>query len=248
VLRCIWLGKDGAVRVTTFGEWLQAEAARRGWGQSDLAVRMNLRPGTVGRWWNDVQAPDPDYCRTLADVLGIDEAYVLYRAGHLRSLPAAPDVYETKETIRFLRESIEAMEGRLALDEIEVRYRGVVPADSVRWVATEAEERTLRVSRRLVGSRAAERLFAVAISGECLAALKIHDGDVVYCERIERLPRDGEIALVRLADEVTLKVWWRVGAGVELRDGDGQVVKTLSGVDEFTVEGVAVAREGRLAP
>lgn len=216
----------------------------RGWAQSDLAHRLGLRPGVVGRWWHGTQPPDSDYCQLIADVMGLDEALVLQRAGHLRDLPVAPDVYETIGTLRVLREKIDIMEGRLAADEIDVPFRGLVPADTLRWTQAESEDVSVRVSRRLVGARPASHLFAVAVSGDCLGALRIQDGDTVYCERVDRRPRNGEIVVVRLADEVTMKVWRQDGAIIRLSDGSGLVVRELSALDDFTVEGIAIAREG----
>ena len=103
-----------------------------------------------------------------------------------------------------------------------------------------------RVSREVLGTRSPQSVFAVEVSGECLAARKIHSGDTVFCQRMTRQPRNGEVAVIRLHDEVTMKVWHRDGNTITLRDGDGRIVRTLSTLDDFEVEGIAFYRQGPL--
>ena len=122
-----------------------------------------------------------------------------------------------------------------------LRTKARVPADAARWalMLEEYEGRDVQVPSSWFTS-AAHPLFAVDVSGNCLAALMIADGDAVICEEYAGQPiPDGKVVLVQVDGEYTLKQWYQVNADrIELRNGDGVVVRALSSQDTFEVIGV----------
>lgn len=126
-------------------------------------------------------------------------------------------------------------------DEIPLRTLARVPADASRWgvMLEEYEGRDVQIPTSWM-HRAAHPLFAIDVSGNCLEALQIRDGDTVICEEYhgQTIP-DGKAVLVRVENECTLKAWYRVGPShVELRNGAGVVVCQLTDTDCFEVLGV----------
>lgn len=224
----------------SFGSWLRDQVGRRGWQPADFARAAETSTANVTRWMSGV-IPGPKSCRKIAQALGLEDELVLYKAGHIAELPTPPRHYELRrqveeakrllaEQVRFLEERVEGAEG------IPVRLVGRVPADSIRWTATDFEEQYVRVLEDdLTGAR---NPFALEVTGDCLKSLGILDGDIVICDRDpDRKPRDGETVVVRFHDEVTLKVWFAVGDDIELRDGDGNVIHRLSLFDDYVIEG-----------
>ena len=98
----------------------------------------------------------------------------------------------------------------------------------------------------MLRGRSPERVFVARASGDCLQSRMIADGDLVFLEQLPdgQQPRNGDIVAVRFHDEVTLKVWYRDGDWIELRDADGKLVHRFSIFDDFAVEGVVFARFG----
>jgi transcriptional regulator with XRE-family HTH domain len=80
------------VSAETFGAWLKRQLNRREWNQSDLARRLETRPGVVSHWVRGDRIPDPESCRAIADALHLDEDLVLALAGHRTATePLKPD-------------------------------------------------------------------------------------------------------------------------------------------------------------
>jgi SOS-response transcriptional repressor LexA len=222
----------------SFGNWLREEMDRHGVSQAALARLTRKSPGLVHAWVNDQKLPSSESCRLIAAALGHDEQYVLWKARHLTQLPAPPETYEVQSNIRFVRAALESMEGRLAADEVEIRFRGRLPTAPTQWVQMEGHGEPVRVPRRLIGERAPQSLFAITMSDDSLRGVGIHAGDLVYCERVPgREPHDGELVVVRLPDRVALHIWHRHGNQIELRDGDGAVAAQLSTLDAYDIEG-----------
>lgn len=111
-------------------------------------------------------------------------------------------------------------------DAAEVRFAGIMPADSVRWCETQEREESVRVWTGFLGSHAPKNCFVVTASGDCLLARGINDGRQVLLRELAagEWPRDGAIVAVRIDDEFSLKVWSRSGDEITLSDGDGRVV------------------------
>lgn len=135
-------------------------------------------------------------------------------------------------------------------EEVDVRYAGLVPADSVRWTAVMEGDETMRVWSELLDAHAPEHCFVVRVSGDCLRSRGIVDGNFVLLRerRPDERPHDGEIVLARVGDEHSLKVWKLADGEVWLVDGDEQIVYRDS-VDraKIVVDGLYVAHWNKRA-
>lgn len=129
-------------------------------------------------------------------------------------------------------------------DEVDVRYAGLVPADSVRWMAMQEGDEKVRVWSDLLGAHAPETCFVVRVSGDCLAARSIVDGNYVLLREREpdERPRDGDIVMARIGDDFSLKIWSVQDQQMRLSDGDGRVVYRGSVNDDaITILGIYLA-------
>lgn len=193
----------------TFGEWLGDERRKRNMKQSELARLLGVGRSAVGNWETDVQPPNDDNLDALAALWRLPVEEVRVRAGK------AP----TREG--GLRRAKRPDLG----PEVGVKVYSRIPADAVRWMQPEGDFEPVQVPVGWLRGRSLRDVFAVEVSGDCLLSLKIMDGDVLLCEwKRDRNPIDGDLVIVRIEDEVTCKLWYWVGAQIELRDGYGNVV------------------------
>lgn len=85
--------------------------------------------------------------------------------------------------------------------------------------------------------------FVLRCKGDSMIDARIHDGDLVYIRK-QPVVENGEIAAVRIDDEVTLKRWTRQGSTVILQPANARYAPmAFSGPDlqRLHVEGKAVA-------
>jgi transcriptional regulator with XRE-family HTH domain len=206
------------------GQVIRTRRKSLGMTQEDLADRIGKDQNYVsfvetGR----IKRPGREVLRAFVDALELDYDEALRIADYAPEFDGDP------------RKGVEPGEDAI------MTTRAKVPADASRWalMLEGYEGRDVRVPSDWITS-AAHPLFAVDVSGNCLESLLIADGDVVICEEYEGQPiEDGKVVLVRVDGECTLKRWYRRGSGrVELRNGDGVVVRELSSTDTFEVLGV----------
>lgn len=165
----------------------------------------------------------------FAEVLEIDIVNLIHP-----ERPVGPSPQE--EASRMLTRIVNA-----AID-IPIRFLGTVPADSVRWTMWEEGEVTVDVPRQWLRGHDPERLFAVQLSGDCLARLGYLSGDYVLCvSATAETVRNGQLVVVRIGDEVTMKLWHRDGDRIELRDGEGRVIWQGEAPQGLEIKGVAIA-------
>lgn len=229
-----------------FGAWLRLKIDQDGRSITALADEMRVPRGTVWRWLRGERVPDTAYCDRIAGVLGIDPDLVLARAGHreLREHPALHDINrQLRDENRRLRSDLDEAQLRLEVVPVgrDIAVVGRIPADSVRWVAEEGMEPVRVLEEKLKGARLPVGLL---VTGDCMRGIGILPGDVVIVDRhVDRDPREREIVVIRVNGEHTLKRWHRDGNRIELRDGDGTLVYTLSPLDEYSVEAFYVTYE-----
>lgn len=124
----------------------------------------------------------------------------------------------------------------LADDPVTVSVIGRVPADALRWTAGMEDYGDVEVTRAEVGNARAP--FALIATGDCWRSIGLMSDDIVLCDRaLGREPRDRQIVVVRINEEVTLKRWCITGDGVELRDGNEEVAYRIRPGDEVEVIG-----------
>lgn len=251
----------------TFGEWLQDELDKRGWSRPRLARYIDLSPGAVTSWIRGDRRPSEHACKQIAAAFGIDVSEVMDRAGHeiapvgeaLAQVPTDQSTDEpltdsqplSEDTFTQFLSRIETEVGKIAAglrraglmpvdidvtdDTIQVPVIGRVPADSLRWTAME-EESDVDLTRAEVGN--ARSPFGLIATGDCLRSIGIWSGDVVVCDRaLGREPRDRQLVVVRVGNDVTLKRWCKTDDGIELRDGDEQTVYRLQAGDDIEIIG-----------
>ncbi|HLI51001.1 MAG TPA: helix-turn-helix domain-containing protein [Thermomicrobiaceae bacterium] len=223
----------------SFSTWLDDEMQRRGWSVSDLARRLDVAPAQVSNWLNGKRGVSSASCRKIAAVLEIDPLVVLYHAGHVATLPQPESAYERARRLREIERQLQGLQIEEVRTEepVPVHYYGVVPADTLRWVSGEGSDAVRLVPPSWMG-RSPRDFLVVTASGDCLLPRGIADGHDVLIERANgRAPQNGQIILIRVEDEYSLKIWQRDGDWIELRDGHGNVVRRLSILAEFEIIG-----------
>lgn len=206
-----------------------------------------------------------DFIRRYRDEADLTQEQVAERSGVSQNYISQIETGSKKEppTFRVLRRLAAVLEA--PLDQMAIAaagfepvwgggptswidLRGRVPADSVRWTAMEARGQSVEIPKSWA-DQARSPMFAVDVTGDCLARLGIVDGDVVVCESRSRDDRraipDGTIVLARVGGEHTLKAYFRLGLRIELRNGDDEVVHTLTSKDDYQILGTMFDRFGK---
>lgn len=196
--------------------------------QAELARRAFVSRSYIAWLETGRNMPSFEVLGHVADALGVT------RDALIAEEPLPQPVEST--AVRILEDLVEGVQG------VPIRYIGTVPADVLRWAEwEEGSMRTIPVPLAWMGSRSKEDLFIVEASGDCLMRRGIIHGTQVLCERAYgRMPRDRQIVVVRVGDEVTMKVWRIVEDRVELHDGDGNVIARLDTLDDVVVVGFYV--------
>lgn len=222
--------RDGTTTVVYVGQLIKRRRLELDLTQEDLEERTGFDQSYISQVERGAtKRPGRERLRIFADALDMDVNELLIVADH------APE-YATDP-----RQEVNPEEGSI------ITIRGRVPADTVRWMEFEQEERTVKIPIEWVNA-ARFPLFAVEVSGDCLLGRGIADNDVVVCEEYHEQPiKDGAIVLVRIDDEYTMKAWHAVSVTeVELRDGHGTVVRRVSLTGDVQIIGVARHRHGDL--
>lgn len=251
----------------TFGEWLDEQLRERRWSRPQLGRAIGYSQAAVQAWIRGVRQPEERACRLIADALGVEQDEVLRRAGReappaVVDVANGPNEQSTQglltgsqgvsdDTVTQFLSRIESEVERIAAglrragllpvevevvdDAVRVPVVGRVPADSLRWAAME-EDTDVELTRAEVGHARAP--FGLIATGDCLRSIGIWSGDVVICDRaLGREPRDRQLVVVRVNTEVTLKRWCVTESGIELRDGDEQVVHRLQAGEDIEIIG-----------
>lgn len=242
------------VHSVAFWDWLEPQRKKRGWSQGRLERELGLSKGHVSKWKKGAGASRRT-CIALAELWEIPVDEVLQAAGHDPGGTQVPltsgqaglqDIHERLSTIEKEVTTIRSGLGKAGLidvdpDVVEVLIRDVlivqvagrIPADSLRWTL-DGDEYEVEVPRIQVGD--ARDLVGFQVTGDCFQSIHILSGDVVICERANgRVPNDRQLAVIRIGDDVTLKRWCKAGERIELRDGDEDVIHTISPSDDVEV-------------
>lgn len=112
-------------------------------------------------------------------------------------------------------------------------------------LAEENYEGTLRVDAGMLP--AGGKVFALVVTGDSMIEDGIHDGDTLFVKQQNQV-RDGDIAVVRVDEDATVKRFFREGPRIRLQPANSQMepifVDASSG--EIEVIGIAVGVWRRL--
>lgn len=190
----------------TFGEWLEDALVRKGLTQAMLAEQIGVTQPTVSGWVNGA-IPSKRVRRDLADALDMTTSSLEQRiADSVKRRNAVVPRYETGKR--------HGSDPPLTMTLVPIPILGIVPANYMRWTSAIQGHAWVPVAiTESLGSAA-----VVIVSGDCLVERGIVSGDYVIIDQDARPLRTGQIVVVRVADEVTMKEWHPQDDGsVELR-------------------------------
>lgn len=218
------------IEAVRFGTRLRTLRKERGLTQEALARKAFVSRSYIAHLETGRNTPSWEVVGFLAQALDVTRAA-------LDPDEVAPPSRE-QLALQFAQGVIEAtITAGVAVSEI-----GRVPADTTRWAEWRDEGRMLPVPREWIGTRSPDDLFILVASGDCLMRRGIVSGMRVLVDPA-RKPRHDDIAIVRVADEYTMKVWHVEHDGrVTLRNGDDAVIVDVSATtEEVEVVGVVIA-------
>lgn len=233
-----------------FTKWLEAELEDRGWSQRHLAALAGLSETTVSNWMNEHQPPSRRSARAIAEALGIDETIVFEKAGippratrqtyaadTRRHVVGAPGIPVRQGVQVSISESDRPVRGVESLTTVPVLGRA--PADYPRWTAAQ-EPADLLPTRDL---SSIQQPALVIASGDCLIERGIQNGTRVLIDRAATPMKKGEIVVMRIEDEVTMKEWHPLNDDtIALRASNDRYPPIYIRHDQENVELIGVAR------
>lgn len=224
-----------------FDQWLFGQLAVREWSQRTLARKVGVHHSAVGHWVAGRSVPDPPNSLKIAEAFGIEPDLVLAIAGH-RPLGMPQDVFEQNQMLRAGRDILEKLMSvwqQAGTDIIRVPVLGTAAADHLRWTLPNWDIPYMEMSQSLVAGISNPAL--VVATGDCLLERGIRSGDIVVIDRNLVMPKDGEIVVVMVEGDITMKQWHRVTDGVELRASSDryQPILIRSNAENVTVIGIA---------
>jgi transcriptional regulator with XRE-family HTH domain len=116
----------------TFAERLTMLRKGRGWTQEDLALRLDVSPGSVGNWEMGPHQPHPKTLSKIGDLFEVDVPFLLYgerpetsRHGAMREKPPEYGSINLAELLR------EVEDARGVLDRIASQLRKAIARPGV---------------------------------------------------------------------------------------------------------------------
>lgn len=188
----------------TFGEWLGDKLESSGLDQKDLAFACGVDQSTVSKWIGNENKPRAKTCDLIALALGLDHNEVRRRAGHAETVSstAIANINFHTRGQGIVRPPVTT---ELQHQPIEISYVpiiGTAAADALR--ATWGYGNLFPVVRSDV--QGLERPRILVVSGHCMEPT-INHGDLVVVD-VDADPQLGNIVVVRVGDDVTLKEFW----------------------------------------
>lgn len=204
---------------------------------SVISRGVNVNPTPLGAYLKRAREAKDISQEYLGELIGKDQVYVsqIERGRNRRPpqdmLAMLADILEVPLEMLFRLAGWRVIVG----DELVVTVRGVIPADSVRWTSGEGSILAeVRVLLEDLGD--ARDPYGLEVSGDCMRSIGILSGDVVIVQPANgREPHDGQLVVVRVGDEFSLKRFRPRDGGIELEDGTGAVVYRLAPSDDFEV-------------
>lgn len=207
----------------TFGERLRQARKAKKLTQKELASLIKAAHNSISNWENDQNKPDPDTIQNLCWALDISPNYLLGTES-----PAAPPTYDLPP----LPDNIIPIQMGKPLPLIGniACGRPILAEENVEEMVACPED--------------IHADFCLRCKGDSMIGCRIMDGDIVYIRQQDDVD-DGQIGVVIIDDEATLKRVYKIGTDrIELRpENPAFPVLTYSGeeLDHIRIIGLAVA-------
>lgn len=169
------------------GEVLRLLRKEKGFNQEHLANLLNIKRQTYSAWERDVSSPDVSTVNQLAELYGVSIDYLLGKGP--RNIDTPSNIFPLKTKAVPLLGEIVAGQPRYAEEQCEyyIEIDDVIKAD-----------------------------FCLKVKGDSMINARINDGDIVFVRKQPDV-EDGEIAVVRIDDEATLKRVYKMPGRLQLR-------------------------------
>jgi SOS-response transcriptional repressor LexA len=221
----------------TFGEWLEDTLLRKGFTQVALAELIGVTQPTVSGWVNGA-IPSKRVRPELAAALEMSVESLNHRIE--RSVTRnRREIREAVVPLYNINRKSAGDESRGTMTLVPIPILGIVPANFARWATAVQGHAWVPVAITDALSNAA----VVIVSGDCLVERGIISGDYAIIDQEARPLRTGQIVVVRVADEVTMKEWHPQPDGsVELRASSDRYPVIRIDRDQEDVEIIGVYR------
>lgn len=207
----------------SFGKKLKTIRAERGWTQDDLASRLGTSKQVISRYENGQRSPKITVVQAYADVLGVSRSFLIDDG----QLQVQPEPWRSE---------------LMPVSTKRLPFLGEIACGEPRFAQEEHE-----CYVNLTGDLLCD--FVLRAKGDSMVGARIHDGDLVFVRQQDDV-LDGEIAVVILDDEATLKRVRRTGQYTLLLPENPRYEPIVIGGEDETrdarIIGKAVAFQGIL--
>ncbi len=172
----------------TFSQWLRQKLDQRGVKPSELAFRSGISDTEISRLLSGKRNPSAKTLKKISPIIHCAEEDAMRAAGYL------PPLLEKPKTI-------------------EIQIRGECPADKFNFAFEEYYEDSIILNFDLVKDKSA---FGLKVKGDCLRDIGIFNGDIAIVSP-GAVWKKGDIVVVRMGDECTMKKFYEDKGVVVLR-------------------------------
>lgn len=169
------------------GEILKSLRKEKGFKQEYLANLLNIKRQTYSAWERDVSSPDVNTVNQLAELYGVSIDFLLGREHESSDTPV--NIFPLRTKAVPLLGDIVAGQPKFIDEEFQyfIEIDDVIKAD-----------------------------FCLKVKGDSMINARIYDGDIVFVKKQADV-EDGEIAVIRIDDEATLKRVYKMPGRIQLR-------------------------------
>ncbi len=172
-----------------FGKMLRKIRLERGLRQSDIAEALGVAKGTISMYESGQRSPSFETAEHIADILNVPLASLIESPVPRSVAPSrfiSPDFsrIEQQTVVAKLTNQSESADGPPSIINVNVAADNRIPCD-----------------------------FAITVTRNCLSNSRFHDGDIVFIRAQEEV-EDGQIALVAIENEITLRRVYHTRVGL----------------------------------
>ena len=195
-----------------FGEYLKELIDESGMNEAQLTQRLKIKSRS---YLTEVEKgrsspPPPDRCEQIAKILNLSKEK-RQNLLHLAALGRSPDEFKPYvEQALSSKSQVIGMSQHMS-DYSQIPILGACPASPKRWVHDEVEAWHY-LPKELVKNR---RLYILRIFGDSMDRYGMNNGDLILVDA-EAQPQNGDVVVVRVDDECTVKRYYKDGSQVTL--------------------------------